>query len=185
MSILCMLIVLPLLIFVVVEVSYNKIFAHHPKKEWYKAFTLIPLLLILGIGAAILSLLNTGETKSRVIWENSVPGNLEIESVEDVPSYTLEAYLEKSDQPVYLKVDSWGSHYVNVQLALFDPNGNLMINLPPETRIPCHTRTGCSPLIYQLQLVESGTYRIEIKSLSAFAHEITVSFFQSEWLDSR
>jgi len=178
------LLVLPILIFVVVEVSYNRIFADHPKKESYKAFTLIPILIILGIVAGHTYLLNAGEIESKVIWENSIPGNLEIKSVEDVPSYNLEAYLEKSDQPVYLKVDSWGSHYVNVELALSDPNGNLMVYLPPETRIPCHTRTGCSPLIYQLHLVESGTYKIEIKSSSSFAHEITVSFFQSEWLDS-
>lgn len=178
------LLVLPVLIFAVVEISYNKIFAHHPRKEWFKALTLIPILIILGLVAAVLYLLDSGEMESKVIWKNSIPGNLEIKSAEDIPSYTLEAYLEKSDQPVYLKVDSWGSHYVNVQLELFDPRGNLIVYLPPETRIPCHTRTGCSPLIYQLNLVESGTYNIAIKSLSSFAHEITVSFFQSDWLDS-
>jgi hypothetical protein len=181
----CYLIVLPLLIFAVVEVSYNKIFAGHPKRNSYKAYTLIPMLLILGVLAARLFLLNTGEMDSEVLWEQSIPGNLEIKSVEEVPSHTLEANLEKSDQPVYLKVDTWGSHYVNVEFALYDPSGDLMLYLPPETRIACHTRTGCSPLIYRLDLVESGTYRVEIKSLSSFAHEITVSFFQSEWLDGR
>jgi hypothetical protein len=178
------LLVLPLVIFFFVEVSFNRIFARHPKKEWFKAFTLIPILIAIGISAAMLDLLDTGEIQSKVLWKGSIPGNKEVQSSADVPTYTLEADLEKSDRPVYFKVDSWGSHYVNVQLALFDPNGDLMVYLPPETRIPCVRRTGCTPIIRQIELVESGTYKIAIKSPTSFAHEIKVSFFQSDWRDS-
>lgn len=179
MYVLCIVVlVLALLPLAISLLGDRKVFAD----DWSRACILIPILMAIGAGAAVLGLLSDGEIGSTELWKGSIPGNHEIESLSDVPSYTLKADLEKSDRPVYLKVDSWGTNYINVQLELFDPGGKLMKYLPPETRIPCRRRVSCTPLIYKLQIVESGTYTIKIKSLSSWANDITVSFFQSDWV---
>jgi hypothetical protein len=178
--------ILALIVVLTIEFSFRKIFVGHPKLKWIISLTQIVLTFAITIFSIVTTMLGTGEIRAEIIWEDSIPGNRNLSSTEEAPAYLLETELEKTSRPVYLKLETSGKYNASLELSMYDPRGNLMFYLPPDTQIFCSPGSmPCSPKVYKLPIIDGGTYKIEIKSLTPWAKGIDITLFQSEWLDKK
>jgi len=149
-------VVLTLVSFVAVEIIYAWYLKKKPKAKNQAALIQLSLTVVFTISTIVLSALSKGNMGSNIIWYATLPINGEINTVSDAPLYTFDLFLEKRDTPVYLKVESNGSHIQKVKLTMLAPNDSHVLYITEDNNLVCTRQVGCDPVIRKFLVKTSG-----------------------------